>query len=422
VIYSAKAEFYCLPSFIGAIAVTSETRALTYTSICHATVHVLELSYGALLVGIGQEFGASLFILGVLANIFGLAFGATALPSGFLADRIGEKRLLAICCSGTGIAAIAVGFSPNVYALGAALLLLGLTLGLYHPAGAAFIAKTSRRTGLAYGYLGIGGNLGIALGPIIAVSIAAFSNWRFAYIAMAVPAFLLAAAFYYGLGDVKEAVKNNNKGNIRTAGSRQATIVTLVIILTAQTLNGLIYRALVTYLPLYLGQGVETSSAYGGLMFLAGSVTTVALLFGVAGQFLGGYLSDRMSAVILAIVVAAGSFPLLLGMGASQGFLLVGLACVLAVFHFMGQPVFNVLVADNSPDSWRGRVFGFSFFCNFGLGSFSAGSLGFAAEKLGLNWVFIISAGFAILSLAAVLVLLARFRGKRKKAGSDSGY
>jgi len=77
-----------------------EKQAVIYTSSCHGLVHILELTYGAVLIGIAQEFGTSLFVLGTLANIMGFAFGIMALPVGLLADRVSERRLLMLCCLG----------------------------------------------------------------------------------------------------------------------------------------------------------------------------------------------------------------------------------------------------------------------------------------------------------------------------------
>ena len=133
-----------------------EKRAIVYTSACHGMVHIFELTYGTVLIGISQEFGASLLVLGVLANVFGFAFGATALPSGYLADRMNEKHLLIICCLGMAISSIAVGLAPNIYVLGVALMVLGLAMGIYHPTGTAFIARVVAQRGLGFGYIGVG--------------------------------------------------------------------------------------------------------------------------------------------------------------------------------------------------------------------------------------------------------------------------
>jgi len=64
-----------------------------------------------------------------------------------------------------------------------------------------------------------------------------------------------------------------------------------------------------------------------------------------------------------------------------------------------------VCSSDLSPAAWRGRIFGVYFFCNYGVGSFSASMLGYVAKQYGVNWVFIVSAGFAGLALLCITYL-----------------
>jgi len=100
--------------------------------------------------------------------------------------------------------------------------------------------------------------------------------------------------------------------------------------------------------------------------------------------------------------------PLLLAVGNSEGLILMIAASTFVFFHFMGQPIYNCLIADYSPADWRGRIFGVYFFCNFGLGSFSASLLGYVADRFGTNWVFMVAAGFGLLVLICTIVLLVR--------------
>ena len=174
-----------------------EKQAVIYTAGCHGLIHVLELTYGAVLISISDEFGASLFVMGILANVFGLTFGLMGLPSGLLADRFSERRLLMLCCLGMAISSVVMGFSTSIYMLGAGLLALGFSLGIYHPVSFAFITRVTRNRGMSFAYLGVGGNLGVAFGPMIASAIASSYNWRFSYLIMAIPAILLAVAFYF---------------------------------------------------------------------------------------------------------------------------------------------------------------------------------------------------------------------------------
>ena len=385
-----------------------EKQVIAYTSICHALDHIFELTYGVVLIGIAQEFGVGLFLLGVLANIAGFAFGIASLPSGFLADRVGERRLLMIFCLSSGVASIVVGLSSNIYVLGVALAILGLALGIYHPVGASFIARATKNRGMAFGYIGVSGNLGVALGPILAGIIASALGWRAPYLIFAIPAFLIAGFLYSftrtEIPPVPEATTGVNTG--RT--SSRLIILPLVLIFIASAMNGLVYRGLITFLPLYLSQRLHFTFFNLDSMALAGSFTTIALIFGVLGQFLGGYLSDRRRCEVLALIVTVASTPLLLLMGRSEGLILMLAAIAFAFFHFMGQPIYNTLIADYSPAGWLGRSYGISFFCTFGIGSFSATFLGYTAEQLGISSVFVVMAGITLVALACFVLLLVR--------------
>lgn len=386
-----------------------EKQAVIYTSACHGLVHILELTYGAVLIGIAQEFGASLLILGVLANIMGFAFGFTALPAGLLADRVSERRLLMLCCLGMAASSIAIGLSPNIYILGAALLTLGLALGIYHPAGAAFIARVATNRGMGFGYLGVGGNIGVAIGPIAAGAIASVLGWRASYFIFAIPAVLLAVLFLSFSRTEVPVVQQQPVTEVSTGKvSLRPIILPLALICLVSILNGFIYRGTVTFLPLYLSERIHFSFLNWDSLLIAGSFTTIALVFGVGGQFLGGYLSERRRREGLAFITALVTAPLLLVMGNSAGMMLMTAAIVFAFFHFMGQPVYNSLIADYTPTDWRGRVFGIYFFCTFGIGSFSASILGYVAGQVGTHWVFIVEAGFGLLTLICTGFLLVR--------------
>jgi len=383
-----------------------ESHAVVYNAACHGLVHFAELTYPAVLVLIASEFGSGLFLLGIVANISAFAFGIGALPAGFLSDRIGERRLLYLCVLGAGVVALIVGLSPNLIVLSVALAGLGIVLGLYHPAGAAFITKVAKSPAMAFGYLGIGGNLGIAFGPFLAASVAALLGWRASYIVLVLP-LLLMSALIYRLPRIEAAPVEStpNRPEPEKMSSRP-TVAPLVLIYLSNTLLGFIYRGAMTFLPLYIMDRVSFSLFNIDSVALAGSFTTIALLFGIAGSYFGGRLpkGERLERwLIIAPIVLV---PTLLVMGTSYGGVLMVAASVYAFFHFAGQPMLNTLVAKYTPPRWRGRSYGITFFCAFGIGSFAAGISGYIAENLGINWVFTMLAGVGILMLACVLILV----------------
>lgn len=323
-----------------------EKRAIVYTSACHGMVHIFELTYGTVLIGISQEFGASLLVLGVLANVFGFAFGATALPSGYLADRMNEKHLLIICCLGMAISSIAVGLAPNIYVLGVALMVLGLAMGIYHPTGTAFIARVVAQRGLGFGYIGVGGSIGIASGPILAGIIASVWGWRASYFIFAIPAILLAAVIFFSIRTEMPITRHSVTELPSKRVSLRPFIIPLALIFGAQILNGFIYRGVLTFLPLYFSQRLHFTFLNMDAVLIGGSFTTIALAFGIGGQLLGGYLSERKRRERLAVVLAIVVIPLLLVTANSEGLVLMGAAIIFAFFYFMGQPIYNCLVAD----------------------------------------------------------------------------
>jgi len=397
--------------------VSLERRSLTYVSIVHGLIHVLELAYGVVLVAVAAELGTSLLVLGVLANVFGFAYGLTALPVGVLADRMSETRLLAVCSLGMGVAAVAVSLSHGVVLLGVSLALLGVALGLFHPVATAFVARTATRTGLGFAYLGTGGNLGLALGPIMVGAIASGLGWRFAYAGFAIPCVILGLLILRLPQRIRVVTPIAGAPvEDKSFAVLRPFLVPLGLVVLANVMNGLVYRGVVTFMPTHLSAAVQSPIAGLDPVMLGGSFTTVALLFGVAGQFTGGYLSDRRRREALGLIALGVSAPALLGVWAFGGVALLGAAALFAFFHFMSQPVFNALIADYCPDCWRGRMYGIYFFCSFGVGSFSASGLGYVAEAQGVPAVFLVCAAMGVIATLFIVVLLVRTLRRAKAA------
>ncbi len=397
---------------------THEKQVIAITATCHGVVHILELSYGAVLLSIGKEFGVSFAILGLLANILGFTFGLSALPFGILADRIDPRKLLILCCLGMSVSAVAIGLAPNIYLVGVALMFLGLVMGIYHPTGASYISRNVTKSSLGFGLQGVGGNLGVALGPLLAGQIAFLLNWRAAYLIFSVPPLILAIAIFLARNNRGLETPGINGTKAETKAEKEslkAYLLPLGLIFSTQVMLNLVYRGMVTFMPAYLSQNVASLFPTVNKQLIAGYVTTFILIFGVGGQFLGGLLCQRMRHEVVAMAINLIGVPLLIMIGNSSGGLLIFIASIFAFFHFMGQPVYNTLVADYSPSSRRGTVFGSYFFFNFGLGSFSATILGLVADHMGLNWVFIVSSVFGLVAVFLISGLLFRRSVIKKK-------
>ena len=384
---------------------SAQGRLILYTALAHGLVHTVELTYAALLLRIGDEFGQGEFVLGVVANAFAFTFGASALPAGLLVDRLGSRRVITFTFLAASASAFLVGISPSTAVLGVFLGLLGLSIGLYHPAGLSLIAQGAAQRGLALGYHGVAGNLGIALAPALATGLAAAIDWRAAY--------FFLAALCLGLVALLQAIHLPEGGRPAPAEGRApapptsagASLLPLVLVYGVFVLNGFIYRGSLTFLPAHIEEKVHISLWGIDESAVAGSLTTVALLAGAAGQYFGGNLAQRHALERVAPPLALALVPALLLMGVSGGLALVAASAAFVFFNFSGQPVYTSLIAEYSPRGAVGRSYGISFFAAFGLGSSAASVAGFFAEQWGTSSVFPVLAGFALLSLSLAVAI-----------------
>jgi len=384
------------PAGVGA----AERRIVVYTAATHSLIHILEWTYSALLVDIGDQYGAGFFLLGALSNVFSYAFGFAALPSGLLSDRLGSQRVLYLCLGGASLAAVLVGLSPNVWVLAVALAALGLAIGLYHPAGISLIAQGVRQRGMALGLHGVAGNLGIAATPLLAVTFADAFSWRAAYFFLAGLALLLGLVLrVVRVADEERPAVPQPAPTAPGRGPTTLLLAPLILVYAAFVLNGFVYSAARTFLPTHI--------RLKGFEDLGAAMTTVALLAGALGQYVGGSLTQRYRLERLAPIMPVLVVPALVLMGTTHEALLVVAAAGFVMFSFGGQPVFTSLIADYTPSRLLGRSYGISFFAAFGLASFGSTYAGFFADRWDTAAVFLALIPVAILTVIVGLALLA---------------
>jgi predicted MFS family arabinose efflux permease len=344
----------------------TERRLIGHIAAAHALTHIIELTYAVLLTRIQDDFGSRDVVMGAIATIFGWMFGSSAIPSGFLTDRLGSRRVLVYAFAGSSVMCVLVGLAPNALFLAVALAGLGLTIGLYHPAGLSAVAQGMSQRGVGLGLHGVAGNLGQALAPAIAVGLAIAIDWRAGFFFMAalsvVLAVFLARARLPVHGDSEvlsaEEVSEPPPGH---AGGSHDLMTPLLLVYAAFVLSGLVYRGAITYLPKHLEEGVSEDF---GAAFL-----TFALVMGAIGQLIGGSISQRVRLERMAPVTSALAVPALILTAMATGPALVFASSAFVFFYFAAQPVFTGLIADYSPTGAVGRSYGFSFFAGFGIGS-----------------------------------------------------
>jgi DHA1 family multidrug resistance protein-like MFS transporter len=133
-----------------------------------------------------------------IGAVFAVAVGAEFLvlyPAASVADRVGRKPVTLVSLSGLAVMIVAVGWAGSPAALGVLMGLLGLTSGSAAATPSAMLSDVvpDQRSGTAVGLFRFAGDLGFALGPLVAGITAGAFGFRGAFAIMAGPVLVALA-------------------------------------------------------------------------------------------------------------------------------------------------------------------------------------------------------------------------------------
>ena len=374
-------------------------RLILLVSAAHALVHVFEISLPSVEQNIAIDFEVGKETTGLMGTCWRLPWGFGALIAGWLVDRFGSRRLLAVFLFGCAATCLLSACGYRLSVLFFAMIAMGTFASIYHPAGLALISQVPTPTNrpLALGIHGVFGSLGIGGAPFLA-GIILFSGlgWRPYYTLLAVPAVVLGMAFLTRIADdrrEREPVMRNGKDHNEFTDWSAFFRLTIVA-----ALYGITYAAVLHFLPRYLGN----INGFGPLSQMAGNekiFASMVLLMGCFGQIFAGIVArPNLLEKQLTAVVVLGT-PCLLAMAFVTGPARVFTAGAFSFIHFMNQPIYNSLVARYTPQNRRSLCYGFSFAMGLGIGGLGpsiAGSI--PSERLTYMGLAGISAAAALIS------------------------
>lgn len=353
----------------------STLRLVLLISCAHALVHAFELALPAVEQMIGDEFGVGKEATGYMGMAWRLPFGLGAVLAGWLADRYGSRPLLIVYLIGCSATAVLASWSPSFDILMLIMLVMGCFASIYHPAGLALISRatTPETRGAALGLHGVFGSLGIAGAPFGAMLLFSSGSlsWRDYYLILTVPAMLIAAWLLrdelrhrkQARTTVEVAVTNETDSNDSIQWKRYLVLV------SAGAMSGFVYGAFMHFLPRYLDTAGMRPENWTPESF-RNALAAAVLVFGAVGQAIAGRLCRPGRLEGLLVVVLFANVPPLIWMAFAEGHERFVAACLLAIFYFMNQPIYNSLIAQHIPSSRRSMGYGFSNMMCFGVGAF----------------------------------------------------
>ena len=385
-----------------------EHRVVFVATSAHMLTHAYMMIFPTVLVLIANDPFLGMkgyFELGVIGTVCYGLFGIGAIPSGMLADRYGSQRLLSICVFASALSSLVAGLSFSIYLFVVSMVFLGLAASIYHPSGLSFISRNVEKKGKAMGYHGVGGNIGLALGPVLSGAVAAIWGWRSAFILFAVLGFIMGIMIIrLNVADERIHRKQKSKPSGQGKGRLASIPLILFLIYINSILYGLCYRGSMMYFPKHFVHNIHFAL---NDVAKAGFLVSMVTIAGTLGQILGGTLCDRLKRPEYGyLLVFMFTTPLFFSIWFLKDWGLFGISLLFAIFFFAWQPTQNTLIAKYSVHGAHGLSYGINFLLIMGVGSLAASMGGYVTDMVGVANVFAVLGFISAVSLILVVYML----------------
>lgn len=292
----------------------NRTAALIAIWLSYVALYLNRRNVSVAIPAIMDHMGLTHAEAGLLITLFFIAYAATQIPSGWLADVKGGKRTLTLGNLITSAAGYLSGLAPSYAPLAAARLLCGVGQGAGWPSSSKLVSEyfPREKRGVAMGLLtsstAVGSFLALAVSGIILQSY----GWRMVFIAPAV--ILLDVTMLLSF-----IVREPETANVHRSASWRRGLLSEVLRDSGVRKTAVSYffwkysfEGLVYWLPTLLVETYMVDLGYAAL--LTGCIT----LTGLVSMPLGGYLSDRIrSRARVAIISLTAMGVLMLALSTS---------------------------------------------------------------------------------------------------------
>jgi MFS family permease len=383
----------------------NERRMLVpFINLGHLLDHLVMLVFPTVVVALAREWDRPYSELLPLALGGFIAFGAFAIPAGWLADHWSRYKMMAVFFFGIGLSLFLTGFASSAWQIGLGLTLVGMFAAIYHPVGIAMLVAAPERMGRALGWNGLWGNLGLAAAALVAGALMDLWGWRAAFFVPGLAAVATGAAFLALVPDPGPVKKVSKTIGLHVDRRTMTRIFSILLIATA--CGGVIFNSTTVAMPKVFDERlrslIDTNFGIGALVALVYTLAAFA-------QLVMGALIDRFELRRLMIGIALIQIPLLALAANLEGWamLAASLAMMLAVF---GQiPLNDSIVGRYVADEYRARVLSVRYVVSLGVAAVAVPLIAVLHRTQGgFANVFLVLAALAAGMLAASLFFPSR--------------
>ncbi len=382
-------------------------KILLLLSVGHCIVDIYQGALPAILPFLKDELGLTYAVAGVILIMANVTSSILQPIFGFLSDKKEKAFLLpvGVLTAGVGFAFLSVpsSFLPVLLLVTVS----GLGVAAYHPEGfktAHFYTGPRAATGMSV--FSVGGNVGMALGPIISIPVIHYLGFSALPVVM-IPALAFTAVIIYRR---KEVALPERTEHVRQEGDGKpgrAACLSLVTVVSIVIMRSWMQMGLLSYIPFYYINYLKGDAVY------AGELISVFLLGGAVGTLAGAPLADRWGYrfyISVTMAMAALTFPLI--------FFLEGFPVLLSITLFWLGGIlvstFSVTVVMSQRLLPRnlGIASGLTTGFAIGAGGIGVTLLGIVADRFGVP--FALKSIFIFPVVGFILTLLLKYPVREK--------
>ena len=279
--------------------------------------------------------GYTYLAAGLLVTAYNVTSSFTQPLVGWFSDSKGYSVSISISLLVSAVFVALIGIAPYYYVIMLFAIIAALGHACFHPTALSLVNRlcTQETRGKVTSYFVVGGNLGYAIGPVLAGALVFWLGLP-GLLLLIFPALFMVVALRYLLpGGIAGACQSHPGPEIRKSEGQSRK--PFIILMAASVLRAWAVFAAITFLPLFLvTQGYD--------LMTASLIMTMMLLAGVAGQVAGGHISDRIGRKEFMIFGLAGAVPFFYLFFASSGFIAI---LAILLFGFFLWSTFAVAVA-----------------------------------------------------------------------------
>ena len=380
-------------------------RTLAVCSAAH-TLHdgLSDVTY-VLLPLLASAFGLSLAQVGLIRGAHRAAMAAFQIPAGILAERIGERGLLALGTALAGAAFIALGTAQGFWPILLALFFAGAGSAVQHPLASALVSRAYPIQGrrAALGTYNFSGDVGkFVFGGLVSLLLLAGVSWQAPVIGFGVVAVVTAIAVLSLLSARKQAATPARPepadGTADWGIHDRPRFLALSLI---EVLDSSTRSAFLTFIAfLLIAKGLPAGWAVAAVpLVLAG---------GMAGKLACGVLAERFGVarmiVVTEIATAAGIFAVL---ALPAGGALVLLPLLGVVLQGTSSVLYATIGEFVRPERLS-RAFGLFYTVGSVCGIAAPLAFGLLGDRLGVHVAIAALGSTILLTLPLVTVLRPR--------------